>query len=446
MPGKNKSMDIYPTPLSALSIENGSLMATLNDNRVINCGTIPALTGPPGTSLSYLYIDELGNLHAVYNDSKRSCLGVVRGPPGPAVTGPRGAGVQAVHVNLRGQLSVTDTDGRVCVTQECLFGPTGPRGAQGPAGDATSTGATGPTGAGFSSAYVDDAGEVHFVMDNGRVVSAGTVMGPTGVSLVSAQVQQNGRLAILLDNGARIDAGHVRGPTGAGLASMQVQEDGSLLCFYTDGRVARTGLTVNVATGPTGAGATGPPGVGLSRLDITSAGDLVATYTNTVRQQLGNIRGPTGPAPPPTPSQVCTLQYTKPSGTAAGAAAQNLLGRYPFNNVARPTPFLQFDVESHTFALSPGTYTASYTLVLDVENTFPVMTALREVATRAFVANINTTANTFCFTVDGNETYEIVYYIDTRNQPHGASSMLGKAAGLVGCAEVYGSLTIAQLY
>lgn len=438
--------------------QGGTLVARGSDGRSYACGVVPALTGPAGTSVKYLYLDAVHNLHVVYSDGRTSNLGYIRGPPGPATPGPPGPSIEHVSLDNLGHLVVRDTVGNIVMTEQTLFGHTGPRGPQGVPGSCSMTGCTGPKGPGFTDGYVNDQGELMLVLDTGAVVHAGCVCGPTGVGVVSARVQDN-RLQLLLSDGSKLDAGSVQGPKGTGVARCELTPTGTLLMFYTDGRVERCGSLENFCTGPTGPCLTGPPGVGIASIQVGHDGTLSVNYTNQTQQLAGRISGPPGPqgprGPPGPPGkplgiETAILAYEECPRTHAMPAVQNLLGRYPLNKLMQNGSAAALDSETHTFSLEKGTYRLDFSLqfISDTGSVQPaVFVGVRDAHTRELLTHANMSKFTGVICSEGCEQIlEVVYFVETAGALI-STSLGGPPCGhaVQGSSEVYGTVAVTKI-
>lgn len=434
---------------------DGTLVAHTSDASYA-CGIVPSHTGPPGTSLKYMYLDNVHNLHVVYTDGRTSNLGYIRGPVGPTSTGPPGPSIESVSITPRGQLMVRDTAGEVFTTDQSVFGHTGPRGPAGPPGAATMTGCTGPQGPGFSDAYIDDnTGDLMMALDTGAVLNAGNVRGPTGTCIATARVHDS-RLVLNLTDGTKMDVGHVCGPRGTGIVKCELTHDGQLLTHFSDGRIERSGTLENFSTGPTGPALTGPAGVGIASIAVESDGTLSINYTNGTQQVAGRITGPQGPqgmrGPPGPPGkplciETVALAYTEQAGAPPKPAVQNLLGRYPINHISACTSnFANVDSSTNTFSVEKGKYIVNWYLAFAGLKNPRICTALRDAHTRHVLAHANSTGFTGQFDVQNCSTLELVYYIDT------CGEIASMSLGTEPCAhmlqvdhEVYGTLSLTRV-
>ena len=207
-----------------------------------------------------------------------------RGPTGPAgasIAGTPGRGIQSLTANTPslGQpttLDITFTDGS---TQDFIIA----------AGVAGATGDDGADGVSVTSATVNGDGDLIITLSDGMTVNAGAVVGAQGNSITSVsgtKVGETVTLDIAIENSGvqqvtfTVPDG-TTGPAGVSVTSGAVNAQNELVLTLSDGSTVNVG-NVRGPAGPAGMDSTvaGPAGRGIDSIDRSQTGNAVTLTFN----------------------------------------------------------------------------------------------------------------------------------------------------------------------
>jgi len=173
----------------------------------------------------------------------------------------------------------------------------------------------GKNGVGISGVSVNDKNEFIVKFTDGKSVNLGeipVINGKDGVSVTKSEINENGELVITYSNGQQANLGVVIGSNGKdgengkdgkdgiSIVESEINTAGELVVTYSDGTINNLGAIVG-APGKDGVNGTdgkdgldGKDGIGVDSAEITSEGELVITYSNGQKSNLGNVIGAAG--------------------------------------------------------------------------------------------------------------------------------------------------------
>lgn len=243
--------DTAPTSIKTAAFsQNGELLITLSDGTVLNLGK------------------------AVGADGKNGANGQ-NGKDG--TNGQDGVGISAADMNEDGQLVLTFSDGTTVNLDRVV-------------------GMNGADGVGVANSIINENGELVLTYTNGQTANLGVVVGADGRDGVDGVNGRDGADGINGTNGQD-------GRDGISIVRSAINASGELVLTYSDNTTANLGVVVgaNGRDGVDGAngrdgidGANGQDGIGVTNAQINSDGELVLTYSNGQRSNLGNIIGADG--------------------------------------------------------------------------------------------------------------------------------------------------------
>ena len=310
--------------------EDGDLLLTLTDNRVINVGKAAGSdghdgdkgeAGEDGIGISEANINEDGQLVLEFSDGNIVNLDKVVGSKGND-----GVGVSSSAINEDGELVLSYTNGQT-VNLGNVIGAKGDKGDTGEQGIQGIQGDKGDDGISIISSAVNKNGELVLTYSDGNVVNLGHIIGDkgdtgeagaNGIGVVDAEIASTGELVLTYSNGQKDNLGNVigakgdKGDTGAqGIQGIQgdkgadgkdgisvtkseINQKGELVLTYSDNRVQNLGVVIGAQGEKGDTGAQGEDGVGIQTIIITGNNELEITLTNGTTLNLGNIKGEKG--------------------------------------------------------------------------------------------------------------------------------------------------------
>lgn len=209
-----------------------------------------------------------------------------------ATAGKDGVGIKTATFNADGQLVITLSDNTAinlgnAVGANGKDGVNGTNGTNGQDGKDGTNGKDGNDGVSITTANINDDGQLVIAFSNGESVNLDKVVGTNGqdgISVTDASINTEGELVITLSDGNVSNLGVVVGKDG------QNGKDG---VNGKDGEKGDTG-----AKGDKGdkseTGVNGQDGISVTNASINTEGELVLTYSNGQKDNLGNVIGAKG--------------------------------------------------------------------------------------------------------------------------------------------------------
>lgn len=179
-------------------------------------------------------------------------------------------------------------------------------------------GADGKDGVSISAANVNSDGQLVLTFTDGSVINLDKVVGSNGadgIGIAKSEINENGELVITYSNGQSANLGNVIGKDGAkgdkgdngengadgiGISNAEVNAKGELVVTYSDGRTANLGNVIGAAgakgdKGDKGDnGEKGEDGVSVASAEINTEGELVISFSNGQRTNVGSVIGAAG--------------------------------------------------------------------------------------------------------------------------------------------------------
>ena len=179
-------------------------------------------------------------------------------------------------------------------------------------------GADGKDGVSISAANVNSDGQLVLTFTDGSVINLDKVVGSNGadgIGIAKSEINENGELVITYSNGQSANLGNIIGKDGAkgdkgdngengadgiGISNAEVNAKGELVVTYSDGRTANLGNVIGAAgakgdKGDKGDnGEKGEDGVSVASAEINTEGELVISFSNGQRTNVGSVIGAAG--------------------------------------------------------------------------------------------------------------------------------------------------------
>lgn len=242
--------------VSASFSSEGDLIISLSDGSTINIGKAAGTDGKNGRN------GKDGKDGADGKDGINGRDGV-NGKNG--ADGKDGVSISAANVNGDGQLVLTFTDGSVINLDKVV-------------------GSNGADGIGIAKSEINENGELVITYSNGQSANLGNVIGKDGADGAKGDKGDNG------ENGA----------DGIGISNAEVNAKGELVVTYSDGKTANLGNVIGAAgakgdKGEQGEqGEKGEDGVSVASAEINTEGELVISFSNGQRTNVGSVIGAAG--------------------------------------------------------------------------------------------------------------------------------------------------------
>ena len=302
---------------SASFSADGELLLTLSDGTVLNAGKAVGangkdgkngadgkdgidgkngIDGKDGIGVSSAKVNGGGQLILSFSDGSSVNLDRVVG-----MNGKDGIGIETSEIDPDGFLVLTYTNRQTARLGKVIGangkdGRDGIDGAKGDKGDTGETGAAGADGISITSAVVNEAGELVLTYSNGSSANLGLIVGKDGRNGIDGTDGKDG----------------ANGKDGISVLSAEINSDGELVLSYSNGQRSNLGNVIGAAgkdgkdgkdgadgakgeTGETGAaGADGKDGIGVIKSEINNRGELVLTYSDNTVANLGVVVGANG--------------------------------------------------------------------------------------------------------------------------------------------------------
>jgi len=222
--------------------------------------------------------------------------------------------IKDAEFNSKGELILTLSDGTILN----LGGAVAKNGAERKDGI---NGKDGANGISITTANINNDGQLVIGFSNGKTVNLDKVVGMNGkdgVSVTSSKINANGELVLTYSNGQDANLGVVigakgdkgdkgdagaNGKDGTAIISTVINNNGELVITYSNNTIENLGIVVGSdgkdgtdgTDGQDGAnGIDGKDGISVTGAEITSDGELVLTYSNNQRSNLGKVIGADG--------------------------------------------------------------------------------------------------------------------------------------------------------
>ncbi|MBE6592526.1 MAG: hypothetical protein E7642_00860 [Ruminococcaceae bacterium] len=294
--------------------DNNELIITLTDDTVLNLGRAIGADGKDGTGISSANINADGELVLSFSDGKIVNLDKVIG-----MNGNDGIGVEESVINTNGELVITYTNGQsanlgVVVGAKGDKGDKGSAGAQGlkgNKGDKGDAGAAGQDGVSISKTEINGKGELIITLSDNTVSNLGVIVGAKGDKGDTGAQGAKGEKG---DTGATGQQGikGEKGEQGVSITGAQINSDGQLVLSFSNDQRANLGNVIGAkgdkgdtgAQGAAGAqgeqgekgdvGEKGEDGISVIKTEINSKGELVITLSDDTVSNLGVVVGAKG--------------------------------------------------------------------------------------------------------------------------------------------------------
>lgn len=231
--------------------------------------------------------------------------------------------ITTAKFSSKGELIIALSDGTELNVGKAV-GADGKNGTDGKDGTNGKDGANGEKGAdgiSITTASINKNGQLVISFSDGMNVNLDKVVGTNGkdgVGVTKSEINSNGELVLTYSNGQQANLGVIIGANndkddsvvdrkdGTVIASATINSTGELVIIYSDGStdnlgvvVGRDGINgqdgVNGTDGKDGQnGINGKDGISVTGAEITSSGELVLTYSNNQRSNLGKVIGANG--------------------------------------------------------------------------------------------------------------------------------------------------------
>lgn len=251
-----------------------------------------------------------------YSDGKTTIFTVTNGKNG--IDGENGTDGETPHIGENGNWFIGDTDtGIQAKGQDGSDGNNGEDGQDGITphiggngnwfiGDTDTgiqakgqNGSNGKDGISITDVDINESGELIISFSEGSSVNLGKVVGADGIDgqdgidgigIESARVGENGDLIFTLSNTTEINVGNVKGENGANgkdgvsISGVEINQSGELVISFSDGNKNNLGNIL------------GKDGVGIERIELDEEYNLTIYLTEGEPIKLGCIRGEKGEA------------------------------------------------------------------------------------------------------------------------------------------------------
>ena len=230
------------------------------------------------------------------------------------------ASIKDAEFNSKGELILTLSDDTVlnlgvAVGTNGADGKDGTNGKDGANGKDGVDGKDGTDGISITTANINADGQLIIGFSDGKTVNLDKVVGMNGkdgVSVTSSKINTNGELVLTYSNGQEANLGVVigakgdkgdagaDGKDGTAIISTVINNNGELVITYSNNTTENLGVVVgrDGADGKDGQNGTngidGKDGVSVTGAEITFDGELVLTYSNNQRSNLGKVIGADG--------------------------------------------------------------------------------------------------------------------------------------------------------
>ena len=258
--------------------------------------SLKATAGKDGVSIKTASFSSAGELIIKLSDGTSINLGKAVGIDGKDGTngkdgvdgtnGIDGIGISSANINEDGQLVLTLSDGTTVNLDKVV-------------------GMNGADGVSVTNSVINDNGELVLTYSNGQIANLGVVVGADGKDGADGINGTNGTDG--KDGVDGIDGiNGIDGKDGISVVKSEINSKGELVLTYSDNTVDNLGVVVG-ANGKDGTNGTdgkdgingqngkdGVNGVSVTNAEINSKGELVLTYSNGQRSNLGNVIGADG--------------------------------------------------------------------------------------------------------------------------------------------------------
>ena len=292
----------------------GELIIVLSDGTELNVGKAVGADGKNGTdgkdgtngkdgadgkdgvSISGATVNESGQLVITYSDGKSVNLDKVVG-----MNGADGIGISKSEINTAGELVITYTNGQQ-TNLGCVIGADGKDGAAGATGMPGQNGADGKDGISITNSVINTSGELVITYSDGTTANLGKVVGANGKDGINGANGTDGKDGV---NGAD-------GKDGVSVSSAEINSEGELVLTFSNGQRSNLGSVIG-ATGAAGKdgvdgtdgkdgadgadgkdGVDGKDGISIAKSELNSKGELVLTYSDGAVNNLGVVVGAAG--------------------------------------------------------------------------------------------------------------------------------------------------------
>ncbi len=227
------------------------------------------------------------------------------------------ASIKDAEFNSKGELVLTLSDDTVLNLGVAV----GTNGADGKDGKDGVDGKDGADGVSITTANINTDGQLVIGFSDGKTINLDKVVGMNGkdgISVTSSKINAAGELVLTYSNGQEANLGVVigakgdkgdKGDTGADgkdvvtIISTVINNNGELVVTYSNNTTENLGVVVgrDGTDGKDGVNGTdgkdgldGKDGISVAGAEITSNGELVLTYSNNQRSNLGKVIGADG--------------------------------------------------------------------------------------------------------------------------------------------------------
>ncbi len=286
--------------------------------------TLTAMSKKDKSDISSAAFSEKGDLVITLSDGTKINVGKAVGASGK--DGKDGIGIKSAKINDKGELIISYSDGNSVNLDKVV-------------------GETVNNGVGIASSVINEKGELVLTYTNGETANLGGVVGASGrdgkdgrdgtdgtngtdgISVATAVINESGELIITYSDGTTANLGKIvgsdgingingvngtngtdgkDGKDGISVSSAEINSEGELVLSFSNGQRANVGAVVGAkgdkgekgeqgAQGEKGEnGLNGSDGIGVKKSEINSAGELVITYTNDLTENLGHVVGAKG--------------------------------------------------------------------------------------------------------------------------------------------------------
>ena len=286
--------------------------------------TLTAMSKKDKSDISSAAFSEKGDLVITLSDGTKINVGKAVGASGK--DGKDGIGIKSAKINDKGELIISYSDGNSVNLDKVV-------------------GETVNNGVGIASSIINEKGELVLTYTNGEAANLGGVVGADGrdgkdgrdgtdgtngtdgISVAAAVINESDELIITYSDGKTANLGKIvgsdgingvngtngtdgkDGKDGISVSSAEINSEGELVLSFSNGQRANVGAVVGAkgdkgdkgeqglqgAQGEKGEnGLNGSDGIGVKKSEINSAGELVITYTNDLTENLGPVVGAKG--------------------------------------------------------------------------------------------------------------------------------------------------------
>lgn len=339
--------------------KDGDLLITLSDGTVLNAGKAVGAKGADGTNgkdgtngrdgangvdgkngvngkdgadgkdgigVSSAKVNDDGQLILGFSDGSQVNLDRVVG-----MNGKDGIGIEKTEITADGVLVITYTNGQTAELGNVIGasgkdgkdgidgvdGKDGVDGAKGDKGDKGETGAAGKDGQNgtngtdgisISSAVINESGELVLTYSDGQTANLGVIIGANGKDGKDGTDGVDGKDGVDGTNGTDGKDGS-DGKDGISVSSAEINSDGELVLSFSNGQRSNLGSVIGAAgkdgkdgvDGTNGTdgkdgtnGTDGKNGISIIKSEINGKGELVITYSDNTMANLGVVVGANG--------------------------------------------------------------------------------------------------------------------------------------------------------